>query len=306
MNNLTGRSIYKDIKDAVSSGDPVNVIIFINVCVFLLINLFKLIDGIAANGEIYFTLMEQLLLRDDLYNFLTHPWTLFTHMFAHEGLIHIVFNMLYLYWFGRIVRDYSSYKHIWPLYILGGLSGALFLLLVYNIFPGLQSSIPVVKALGASAAVNAIVIGAATLVPNLNLRLAIFGDVKLKWIAAVVVLINFLGLRGNNPIGALGHLGGALFGFIYIRQLLIGNNISEPFYSVVYFFRRIFQKIIPSKRPQVIYKKPEAKRGDHKAYKPTEDKQARIDAILDKISQSGYDSLTKDEKAFLFRNSNED
>lgn len=306
MNNLGARSVYKDVKDAVASGDPVNVIIFINVCVFLLVNLVKVVDALAANGEIYFTLMEQLLLRDDLHSFLTHPWTLFTHMFAHEGVFHILFNMLYLYWFGRILQEFSGNKHIWPLYILGGLSGAALLLLVYNIFPGLQNSIPVVKALGASAAVNAVVIATATLMPDYSIRLTFIGDVKLKWIAAFVVLFNFLGLTGNNPIGALGHLGGALFGFIYIRQLRIGNNIGEVFYQVVYFFRRIFQKIIPSRRPQVIYKKPEAKRGDHKVYKPTEDKQARIDAILDKISQAGYDSLTKDEKAFLFRNSSDD
>ena len=306
MSTYGGRSIYRDIKDAVASGDPVNVIIFINVCVFLLINLFKVVDAFVANGEIYFTLMEQLLLRDDLHSFLTHPWTLFTHMFAHEGVFHILFNMLYLYWFGRILQEFSGNKHIWPLYILGGLSGAALLLLVYNIFPGLQSSIPVVKALGASAAVNAIVIATATLMPDYSIRLTFIGDVKLKWIAAFVVLFNFLGLTGSNPIGALGHLGGALFGFIYIRQLRVGNNIGEAFYRVIYFFRRIFQKVVPSKRPQVIYKKPEAKRGDHKVYKPTEDKQAKIDAILDKISQAGYDSLTRDEKAFLFRNSNED
>lgn len=296
-------SIFADIKAWVTSGNPVNVIIFINACVFLLITTVKIIEFFGnTGGAIYGTVMEQVLLRDDLLNLLTHPWTLITHMFAHEGVFHILFNMLFLYWFGHIVQEFTGNKHIWPLYIFGALSGAFLLLLVYNIFPGVQARIPYVQALGASAAVNAIVIAAATLVPDFSLRLLFFGDVRLKWIALAVVLLNYVGIAGDNPIGALGHLGGALFGFVYVRQLRVGNDMSNPFYQVVYFFRRLFEKVLPSKRPRVVHK-----RNNRTAPKPevNKDKQAKIDAILDKISQSGYDSLTKDEKAFLFQNSNE-
>lgn len=301
-------SIVDEIKAWVTSGNPVNVIIFINVCVFLIINLIKVIEllfNAGPDGAIYGPVMEQLLLRDDILNLLTHPWTLFTHMFAHEGILHILFNMLYLYWFGSILQQFTGNKHVWPLYIFGGLAGAFFLMVVYNIFPGLQSRIPYINALGASAAVNAIVLASATLVPDFSIRLLFFGDVRLKWIALIVVVLNFLGLTGSNPIGALGHLGGALFGFIYIKQLRVGNDMSKPFYVVTGFFQRLFTRIVPSKRPRVVYKqqdksKPKSSRSSSK------NNQDKIDAILDKISQSGYDSLTKEEKAFLFQSSKED
>ncbi len=299
-------SIWDDIRAWVTSGNPVNVIIFVNICVFLLITTVKIIEFFGnTGGAIYGTVMEQVLLRDDLLNLITHPWTLITHMFAHERVFHIIFNMLFLYWFGRIVQEFTGDKHIWPLYIYGALSGAFLLLLVYNIFPGVQARIPYVKALGASAAVNAVVIAAATLVPDFSLRLLFFGDVRLKWIAVAVVLLNYVGIAGENPIGALGHLGGALLGFVYIKQLRVGNDMSNPFYQVVYFFRRLFEKVLPSKRPRVVHKRSNRKAAPTKR-EVNKDKQAQIDAILDKISQSGYDSLTKDEKAFLFQNSRED
>lgn len=306
MNN--NNSIFADIRAAVASGNPVNVIIFINVCVFLFLLTVRIIDVLfftQANGALFGPVAEQVLLRDDWFSLLTHPWTLFTHMFAHEGVFHILFNMMFLYWFGHIVRQYSGNRHIWPLYIYGGLSSAFLIIVFYNVFPGLQSRIPFVQALGASGSVNAIVLAAATLVPNLAIRLPFLGDVKLKWIAVFMVLLNYAALASMNPIGGIGHLGGALLGFVYIRQLRVGHDFSNPFYTVTDFFQGLYQRIFKGKRPRLVYKR---QKGEEKLSKAEMDRkrQDRINVILDKISKSGYDSLSKEEKAFLFRVSKEE
>lgn len=307
MNN--NNSIFADIRAAVASGNPVNVIIFINVCVFLLLLTVQIVDvffiGGEVKGQLYVPVLEQVLLRADWRNLITHPWTLFTHMFAHEQIFHILFNMLFLYWFGSIVRQYSNERHIWPLYIYGGLTSAFLIIIFYNVFPGLQSQVPFVQALGASGAVNAIVLASATLVPNLSIRMLFFGDVKLKWIATFIVLLNYASLATKAPATGIGHLGGALMGFIYIRQLRVGHDLSGVYFIVTDFFTGLYEKIFKGRRPRMVYKR---NKGEEKGSKSEMDRkrQDRINVILDKISKSGYDSLSAEEKAFLFRVSKEE
>lgn len=305
-----GSSIWGDFKRTVNSGNTISILLIINVCMFILINLFKVIDKLfieGPDGIFYAPAMEQILLRAEIMGLLTHPWTLITHMFAHEGVFHLVFNLLFLYWFGRIIQEFIGNRHLLPLYILGGLSGAFLMVLSYNIFPGLSTEVAYVRALGASAGVMAIVVGAATLVPNYTVFLILLGPVKLKYIALVLVILDFVGMAGLNGGGAIAHLGGALMGFIYIRQLHVGHDWATPFDKSLSFISGLFKG--KRKGPRVVYKRETATAGgSSKRPSPEQGQrdQARIDSILDKINQSGYDSLTKEEKEFLFRYSNKD
>ncbi|CAN5218656.1 rhomboid family intramembrane serine protease [soil metagenome] len=301
-----GSSIWDDFKRTVNSGNTISILLIINVCMFILINLLKVIDKLfieGPDGVFYAPVMEQILLRAEIMGLLTHPWTLITHMFAHEGVFHLVFNMLFLYWFGRIIQEFIGNRHLLPLYILGGLSGAFLMILSYNIFPGLATEVAYVRALGASAGVMAIVVGAATLVPDYTVFLILIGPVRLKYIALVLVLLDFIGMAGFNGAGAIAHLGGALMGFIYIRQLKVGHDWAVPFDRSLSFIGGLFSG--KRKGPRVVYKRETATTGTRSPEQGQRD-QARIDSILDKINQSGYDSLTKEEKEFLFRYSNKD
>jgi membrane associated rhomboid family serine protease len=301
-----GNSIWDDFKRTVNSGNTISILLIINVSMFILINLLRVIDKLfisGPDGVFYAPVMEQILLRADIMSLLTHPWTLFTHMFAHEGVFHLVFNMLFLYWFGRIVQEFIGNRHILPLYILGGLSGALLMVLSYNIFPGLNTEVAYIQALGASAGVMAIVLGAATLVPDYTVVLILLGPVRLKYIAAVLVVLDVVGMAGFNGAGSIAHLGGALMGFLYIKQLQVGHDWAVPFDRFLAFVKGLFSK--QKKGPRVAYKR-DAGASTATKSKNTPFDQARIDDILDKINQSGYDSLTKEEKAFLFRYSNKD
>lgn len=298
-----GNSIWSDIKAELRTGNPVSILIAINVVVFLFLNLVRLISFIAypdAPGTLFIPVENQFILRNGM-ALLTHPWTLVTHMFSHVGVLHILFNMLALFWFGRIVKEFSGNRHIWPLYLYGGLAGAGIMFAFYYLFPGLQEIVPQIRALGASAAVNAIILAAATLVPDLTLRMVFIGDVRLKWIALVFVLLNLFQMA-TNPIVSLAHLGGALMGFVYIRQLRVGMDMAKPFEAIVGFFSSIREKISSKRKPKMVYKGAQ-KKTNPKARRQDQDK---IDAILDKISESGYDSLTAAEKAYLFQRSKED
>lgn len=302
-----GNSIWDDFKRTVNSGNTISILIIINVVVFVLVNLLKVIDKLfisGPDGTFYGPVMEQILLRADIMSLLTHPWTLFTHMFAHEGVFHLVFNMLFLYWFGRIVQEFIGNRHLLPLYILGGLSGALLMVLSYNIFPGLATEVAYIQALGASAGVMAIVVGAATLVPEYTVFLILLGPVRLKYIALVLVVLDIIGMAGFNGAGSIAHLGGALMGFIYIRQLQVGHDWALPFDKSIAFIKRLLSG--QPRGPRVVYKRDNTAGGGKAKGGNDPRDQARIDDILDKINQSGYDSLTKDEKAFLFRYSNKD
>jgi len=222
---------------------------------------------------------------------LTHFWTPVTYMFMHAGIWHILFNMLWLYWFGQIFEEYLGKKRILGLYFMGGLAGAFLFVLSYNTLPVFTHSPGLVAGstlVGASASVMAIMVATATLLPDYTISLILIGPVRLKWLVLVLVLIDFLGITGFNAGGELSHLGGALIGFLYIKQLHRGHdwigNIAKLF------------------KPQKAKMKVVANNPSRKSYDLP--RQEEIDLILDKISRSGYDSLSKQEKEILFRASN--
>lgn len=302
-------SIWKDVKKEFSYGNMVTRIIFVNIGFFLFVYLIKLILRIIYAGDPAFdpafeAFKNFFSLSGNLFFDLTHPWVFFTHMFLHFDFFHILWNMLFLYWFGRIVGDFIGNQRVLPLYLLGGLAGALSYLVFNNIAYGGQGF-----AMGASGAVNAIVVAAAVISPDYIIRLLFFGDVKLKFIAAIVVLLSLMGLADlSNTGGNIAHLGGALFGWFFILKLREGTDLSigvnKILDKIVNLYKGVpdMQKARSRKGPRMAYKNPNKKQAKGNAASDAVDlsHQEKIDAILDKIKRSGYESLNATEKEYLF------
>jgi membrane associated rhomboid family serine protease len=227
-------------------------------------------------------------------SFIFKPWTLVTYFFlpTQTSLFHILFNMLWFYWCGKIIQDLVGSSKILGIYVWGGISGGLLYLIAYNTIPyfiGLGPALLV----GASASVMAVVVGAATLAPNYSFNLMFIGRVKMIHIGLFYVGLSIISIAGSNAGGEIAHLGGALAGYFFIKQLQKGNDMSKPVFAIVGFFNKLFK---PSPKMKVSHKKKTKGKSSKNGGVP----QAEIDIILDKISQSGYESLTKEEKNKLF------
>jgi membrane associated rhomboid family serine protease len=232
-------------------------------------------------------------------NVLLHkPWTLFTYMFLHKEIFHILFNLLWFYWFAKIFLDYLDAKKLLGTYILGGIAGAIFYIAAFNLFPVFKPMVSQSVALGASASVLAVVTAISFYVPNLTMNLLFIGPVKLKYIAIGSVLIDLVSISANNPGGHIAHLGGAFWGYIFVTQYKRGLDLNKWFSVVSDWIYNIFK---PRPKLKVTYKKPVDDR-DYNFIKTKE--QEQINLILDKISKSGYSSLSKEEKDLLFKASN--
>ena len=303
-------NIWEDIKWQYRYGSDLIKLILINVAVFLLVNLISLPFALFRS-EAPIDLVSWFSLYASGKNFLHHPWGILSYMFLHKDFFHILSNMLFLYWFGQIVQDMIGKPKILPIYLFGGIFGGLLYILAYNVFPLFSNAVAGSSALGASASVMAIVWAATTIAPNYELGLMFLGPVKIKWIALVYVLLDLIGIQNGNAGGHIAHLGGALFGFIYIKQLQSGNDLAKPFFAVTDFFTNLFKK---KSKLKVEYKKEKEyastasnkQNTSHTTNKNEASKQEKLDAILDKINRSSYESLTKEEKEFLFKISQED
>jgi membrane associated rhomboid family serine protease len=286
-------SFVDDIKHQFSSSNSLIKLLYINAGVFLITIILTLI-GFLINKPV-FHLTEWFAVPASLSELIYKPWTVLTYMFLHEGLWHILFNMLMLYFTGIIFNQYLGENKITGVYILSGLSGALLYLIAYNVFPVFALEKEVAVCLGASASVIGILVATATYVPNLEVRLFGILPVKLKWIAIVLILLDFINLpKDGNAGGHIAHLGGAIFGFLFVTQYRKGNDISKGFSNFLEKLKNLFSFKKKSKL-KVKYT------GSTKTTSAKEaNQQAKVDAILDKISKSGYDSLSKDEKEFLF------
>jgi hypothetical protein len=207
--------------------------------------------------------------------------------------------MLFLYWFGRIIQEFLNSKRVISLYVLGGLAGGLLYILIYNFLPYYDGRVGESMMLGASAGVYAIVVGAAVFMPNYTFFLLFLGPVKIKYIAMFYVFMSLIDITGPNAGGELAHLGGALVGWFYISQLRQGTDYGGWIIGVIQFVKSMFK---PQPKIKVTHRagnrRPSSTAGRTHASTPTP--QSEIDAILDKISESGYESLTKEEKQKLF------
>jgi membrane associated rhomboid family serine protease len=288
-------TLWKDIQyKLLKSGNKLSLLIGINVIVYLAINIFAVIEQLFSgfgNSAILAYTNEYLLLPAYLPHLLHRFWTPFTYMFMHAGVFHILFNMLWLYWMGQIFEEYLGNKRTIGLYIFGGLAGGLLFVACYNLLPAFTNTNAALNTsvVGASASVMAIVVATATLLPNYTISLILIGPVKLKWLVLFYVVIDFLGIAGGNAGGEIAHLGGALLGFVYIKQLQKGSDWIGG-------ISRLF-----GAKPKM---KVASTGGSSPRKAAGTPRQEDIDRILDKISMTGYDSLTKQEKETLFRASN--
>lgn len=298
-------SILDDFKLAFKTGNVLNQIIIINVVVFLAFAVLNVFFIFAQQGGTFEVISSYLMLPSNLDTLITQPWTIITYGFFHKGFFHILFNMLYMYWFGRIISEYLGQNKLLGLYVWGVIGGGLLYLLAYNVMPYFENQVLGSYLLGASGGVVAIVVGAATFQPNYAINLIFLGPVKLKYIAAFTVFLSFIQSTGSNAGGEIAHLGGALVGYLSIKQLQRGSDWSRPIVSVITWVKSLFK---PQPKIKVSYKNTSrntsssktSSRTERKAASKSKSDQAEIDAILDKISEKGYDALSKEEKQKLF------
>jgi membrane associated rhomboid family serine protease len=291
--------MFDEFKSAFQRHNNVHAqLIIINVVVFLVLATINVFSSLSGYPEFFMTIFKQLALPTEFSAFLNKPWTIITHAFVHDfsDILHILFNMLAFYWFGRLIIEYLGSDKLIAIYVLGFLAGAIVLLFTHNTIPfyiARNSGI----AFGASAAVNAAIVAAATLLPNYTFYLMFIGPVKIKYIALFYVVASFVGSVGSNAGGDVAHLGGALMGFVYIKQLQAGINWGLWITVTIDWFKDLFKN-----KPKVkVTYRGEEKTSSKKPFTPaSKASQAEIDIILDKISDRGYESLTKEEKEKLF------
>ena len=298
---MYNQSPLESIKNFFFSRNMLSRLILINIIVFILANISGLFLTLYKIPHTHTLFMDWFAVPSNPATLLHKPWTIFTYMFLQEDFMHILFNMIMLYFGGTLFLQFLGSKKLLSTYIFGGIAGALLYILAFNYFPLFSDEVKISVALGASASVLAILVAISVYAPNYSVMLFIFGKIKLKYIAIVFVLIDILSIEKENPGGHIAHLGGALWGFTYIMLLKKNKNSLKIFDSIGSFFKNIFKK---KSKLKVEYNKQERPLSDDDYNKIKVEKQKKIDAILDKISKSGYDTLSKEEKEFLFSASN--
>lgn len=290
MNN----NVFNDLKVKIfQSGDPSFLYIGINTLIFVVVALINVPFFLSGNGGLIYDdfIREYFAFPADILSQPLHFYTILTYQFFHDGFFHVLFNMLWLYWMGRVFLDFLKPRQFHFVYLVGGLLGAVVFAGAFNVFPVFRE-VSGATVIGSSAAVMAIVVATATLVPNFSINLLLFGEVKLKYLALAYVVLDLIGSTSANAGGSFAHLGGALFGFVYIKSLQNGSDWSAI------FKKRPKLKVV--KKDQQPFRNEDSKRPWVRKNEGYVD-QREIDAILDKISRTGYDKLSKEEKETLFK-----
>jgi membrane associated rhomboid family serine protease len=293
-------NFFENINQTFKQGNSVIKLIYINVGVFIALKL-AIIILLLFNISGSF-IVSYLAIPADLHLLLYRFWTPLSYMFLHEGFMHIFFNMLTLYWFGKIFLLFYSEKQLIGLYLLGGFLAAFFYVAAFNLFPYFSPIVHQSLLLGASGSIMAIILATAFRSPNMQMQLLFIGGVKLKYIAIVVVLTSFFGITSSNGGGELAHLGGALAGYLFVVSLRQGKDLTKGFNLILDTIHDIFKP-----------RKLKIKQNKNRSKAPMTDaefnmnkarRMAEIDKILDKIKTSGYESLSADEKKKLFEQGN--
>ena len=280
--------IIEDFKKAWSKEDNGLIkIILINIIIFVSISILEVFITLSGGGSLFRVVINKLMLPASFTTFILQPWSLISYFFLHLSFGHILWNMLFLYWFGKIIHDNIGNNAVISLYILGGIIGGLSYMALFNIIPFYEDRVSESLMLGASAGVFSIVAGSATLLPNYTFYLLFLGPVRIKYIALFYILLSFFDVTGSNAGGEIAHIGGALIGYLFIKQLQNGVNIGDGVIKIINLFNR---------------KNSSKKEKEFTINKETsfDISQDEIDKILDKISESGYSSLSKKEKEKLF------
>ena len=294
--------IFNDLKRTFKQGNIVVRLIYINTAVYILVILLMVVLGLF-NISIS-NLLQYLYLPADLLQILRRPWTLFTYMFMHAGIWHLLGNMLWLYWFGQLFLYFFSAKHLRGLYLMGGLMGGLLYILAYNTFPVFSGQLYSATLVGASASVLAIAIATAVREPDYRINLMIIGQVKLKYLAIFIVLFDMLYVGTNNAGGHIAHLGGALAGWWFVRGLGSGYDITHWINACVDFVGGLFCKWNRPRKPKMKVHTSNGKKADYDYNAKKKVQSDEVDRILEKLKKSGYGSLNDEEKRKLFDASN--
>ena len=257
-------------------------LIYLNVGIFLFYNILSVISSlfILDVGPS----LEKLILPSNTSTLIKQPWSIISYMFFHKTFIHLLFNMIWLHFAGKLFLDYFNEKQFFSTYILGGLCGGILFILSFNYLPAFEIANQNAKAMGASASVLAIMFAISTHIPNYRIQIPFIGMIKIKYLALSLIILDVISIPKGNAGGHIAHIGGALFGYIYAKQLNKGIDISKNLYQLINIFslKNIFKKQNKTKKNQT-----------------------KIDTILEKISKSGYSSLNKQEKEILFNASKE-
>ncbi|MEI7595478.1 MAG: rhomboid family intramembrane serine protease [Bacteroidota bacterium] len=293
---MNPNDFLESIKLQFKSGNKHIQLIVINVFVFVIISLFGVLSFLSSSN-LESSIVDFLALPSKIPNIILQPWSIFTYMFLHQDFWHILFNMLTFYWFGKLFLTYLTQRRLMHVYFLGGLFGAFFYVLFYNILPVFANAEKASILLGASASILAIMFTIASYQPETSVNLMFIGQIRLKYLAIFIVVIDVLSIPNGNAGGMIAHIGGAFFGTLYGFGLKNGYDLSK-YLTFNFSFKNPFKR---KPKMKVHYKKPIS---DEEYVKQKTDNQKKIDKILEKISQSGYESLSKEEKEMLFKASN--
>ncbi|RLD21206.1 MAG: hypothetical protein DRI69_04730 [Bacteroidetes bacterium] len=299
------KSIAQDVKQQFAFGNRITRLILFNTAVFVAVNIVRLVYTMAAGFEPasgFNQFLKYLSLSADLSFDFTHPWVFLTHMFLHIGFFHFAFNMLFLFWFGRILGDFLGDHRIYPVYLLSGITGAIVFLIAA---PFSHAAM----AYGASAAVMGIVAAAGTIAPDFNMRLMFIGNVRLKYIVLVLIALDVFALGSMANFGGhIAHLGGALFGFVFVAMLQRGSDISEPVNKLFGWLQSLVSndsRMQKKKKKSPMFarhvRQSKGRQSSDSSQKQKSGYQEELDVILEKIKEAGYESLTAEEKEFLFQ-----
>ncbi len=288
---------FEDLKFKLKQGNAIVQIVLLNLAVFLFFAILGVFFFLFQQPNLQANLLKYLMLPAAFSNFIMQPWSIISYMFLHEGFFHLLFNMLWLYWFGSLFQQYLGNSKTYQAYFLGGIFGGIVYILAFNFFPAFSNQVPFSYALGASAGVLSLVVATATLLPDYQVFLFIFGAVRLKYIALVSVFLDLISIPNGNAGGHIAHLGGAAFGFFFIKLIYSQSALAT---AIDQFFNTIAGWFEPSSKVKIKYKNTGFK--TEPSNKPS---QIEIDSILDKIAKNGYESLNKKEKEILFKASKE-
>ena len=299
------RNLSDEIKHFFRGGSVLAILILINLGVWILTKVVYVIFFLYNHPDVAYAdnlILHYFALPANPVDLGSRPWTLVTYMFLHIDFWHIIFNMLWLFWFGRIFMEYLTSRQLLVTYIAGGLAGGLLYILAFNIFPVFQITHEQSLALGASASVMAIVTAISFFVPNYSIQLIFIGRIRILYLAILLFVFDFIAIPTGNAGGHIAHIGGALFGYffsLYMRKTRYAYS-TGVFTSILKKVSRLFRTgpRVSSPHPNSVRPKTDE---DYNVEKNS--RQKRIDTILEKISRGGYDSLTKEEKDFLFRSS---
>lgn len=284
--------IFTNLQKTFRQGNILAKLIYINVGLFILIRLAGVLFMLFNVPGIPFLPYLQMPSSPEL--FLTRPWTLITYMFTHFDFLHILFNMLWLYWFGGLFLTFFSERQLGGLYLLGGIAGGILFIATYNIFPYFEQVAYSSYLMGASASVMAIVFAVSFYKKDLEINLFLIGRIKLIYLALFTFVIDLLAITSENAGGHIAHIGGALFGIWFAARIQRGKDLTAPMNRVVDWVVNLFK---PKPKMRVTYKRPET---DYEYNARKHREHVDLDTILDKLKRSGYESLSAEEKKKLF------